>query len=118
MKNFIKIYYFLATVAIPLVGVFIALNASKVNQYLPDSCTRFCHDKGCYHKPYLHEAITGNDGLFGTTINYLHLLGKMLETNLNFLAGTGYGSANLLIFCFGIPLLHFMFYFLTRTINK
>jgi len=61
----------------------------------PDRCTRHCHDHGCHHDPVLPDLLTSDHGLYGWTIRALYAAGD--NTGLD--RSTGYGLANLVVFC-------------------
>jgi hypothetical protein len=58
-------------------------------------CTRYCHDRGCPHRPVLPAALTSSEGLFGKTVLALHVMGR--ATGLG--PSVGYGVVNIVIFC-------------------
>lgn len=62
-------------------------------------CTWYCHNHGCPHRAVLPEWLTSDRGAFGLTIRGLSVLGSGLARD----RGTGYGIANLLVFCFAWP---------------
>jgi len=79
-------------------GILLGTNALRDDPpraWRADRCTRHCHDHGCRHDPVLPDALSGDDGLFGLTIDALYRAGRL--TGLD--AATGYGVANLVLFC-------------------
>jgi hypothetical protein len=65
----------------------------------PKHCTWFCHNHGCDHQPVVPGTLTSDEGLFGQTVHGLYALGRAFSNHET----TGYGIANLLVFCIGWP---------------
>lgn len=105
----------LLVLVLPLVApwlVVLAVNAAPpavplVRSHLPhepfaaDHCTWACHDHGCRHRPVLPSSLTADDALFGDSIRALYRLGSHLSAD----RATGYGAANILVFCLVWPAL-------------
>jgi hypothetical protein len=66
----------------------------------PGHCTWYCHNHGCPHHPVLPSALSGDDGLFGWTVEALHSGGDALSPRT---PGVGYGAVNLAVFCAAWP---------------
>ncbi len=62
-------------------------------------CTWSCHNHTCRHVPLLPPILTSDKGLFGRTIRALAHAGRALSRD----GRTGYGAANLLLFCLVWP---------------
>lgn len=60
-----------------------------------DRCTWACHNRGCAHRPALPAVLSGDQYLFGKTIDGLYRLGSLFSSDRR----RGYGIANLLVFC-------------------
>lgn len=116
MNTGIKIYYILITIIIPAIGIIIGLSGDKT-KILKDTCNRYCHNKGCPHETILPDYISGNNGYFGDVIRLLKDAGGIIENILNINAG-GYLIANLLIFCFIIPVIHILFWIINLHLIK
>ncbi len=86
-------------------GVLLVGGAPLVRRTFPDEplraevCTWHCHNHGCPHRPRLPRWLTSDEGLFGETIRGLYRMGSFLSHN----RGTGYGLANLFVFCVAWP---------------
>lgn len=117
MRFFFKTYYFFVTLFLPIAGILLAKKTEIEKVFLLKQCSRFCHDKGCLHGSLLPDFLAGNTGLFGNTIEFLRKAGFALE-ELGLPLGTGYGAANLIIFCLIPPVLHLIMFFLTRRLLK
>ena len=76
-----------------------ALRQDPVAAYRHDVCTRHCHDRGCSHAPVLPGWLTSDRGLHGATIRALYEAGEYTGLDRN----TGYGLANLVVFCAAWP---------------
>jgi len=63
--------------------------------YAKSTCTWSCHNRTCRHTPRLPAILTSDRGLFGRTIRALGHAGSALSSDRR----TGYGAANLLLFC-------------------
>ena len=113
MKKLTLFYYFMVTILIPFSGIGLTLIIKDQESFLRETCTRYCHNHGCKHSPVLPELLTGDQYLYGETINLLFQIGDGFSKFLPINRFEGYGLANLLIFCTLIPLLHFGFFFLT-----
>ena len=111
MSRGLKLYYTIVTIIIPILGIIIGLAGDRSGK-LKETCNRYCHNRGCPHETVLPDYITSSNGYFGDIVRGLKDIGSVIESSLNINAG-GYLIANLLIFCFIIPLVHILF----RTIN-
>jgi hypothetical protein len=118
MKRLTRLYYLLVTIVLPTIGIIFAAGAQSSRSFLENRCSRFCHDKGCLHDPILPRVLSGDDGLFGNAIHFLFETGKIFENHMGFPVGTGYGAANLLIFCLFPPLLHIFMFLVTKRLLK
>lgn len=63
-------------------------------------CTWYCHNHGCPHRAVLPGSLTGDAGLFGRAIGWLHDLGGVIAPGRR---AVGYGAANLIVFCAAWP---------------
>jgi hypothetical protein len=59
-------------------------------------CTWYCHNHGCPHHPVLPAFLSGDEGLFGWTVDALHSWGNAMAPGA---PGLGYGAVNLAVFC-------------------
>ena len=107
MKRAILLFYVFVTLVLPAAGVFITRSVPTLKRHNPEFCTMHCHDRTCNHKPLIADArITSDTGLFGQAIAKLSAAGKKIAKSLGVSSFEGYGIANLLIFCVGVPVLH------------
>jgi len=68
---------------------------TPTGEWLPDQCSRACHNRGCSHDPVLSDALTGDDGMFGLAVHGLYGMGSLSGLS----SFEGYGAANLAVFC-------------------
>jgi len=66
-----------------------------------DRCTWYCHNHGCPHAPVLPAWLASDRGAFGVALRGLYGFGDALSSD----RATGYGLANLLVFCVAWPAL-------------
>lgn len=64
--------------------------------FVASRCTWACHNSGCRHRSVLPDVLVADDGLFGNAVTSLYALGAVIAPGKR---GTGYGAANLLVFC-------------------
>ncbi len=74
----------------------LARRALPQEAYEPARCTWYCHNHGCPHHPRLGAFLSGDDGLFGWTVDALHAAGDIVSPSA---PGAGYGAVNLAVFC-------------------
>jgi len=74
----------------------LARRALPLEAYEPTRCTWYCHNHGCPHHPHLGALLSGDDGLFGWTVDALHAAGDAVSPRA---PGLGYGAVNLAVFC-------------------
>jgi hypothetical protein len=78
----------------------LARRALPQETYDADHCTWYCHNHGCPHGPVLPSVLSGDDGLFGWTVDALHAGGDRVSPHAT---GIGYGVVNLAVFCAAWP---------------
>ncbi len=107
MRSTLVALFPLALVAALFLGVVHARPTPSFRRTIPqesfrtDRCTWYCHNHGCRHKTSLPDWLTSDAGAFGFTIRGLYALGRVVSND----APTGYGIANLLVFCTAWPVL-------------
>jgi hypothetical protein len=74
----------------------LARRALPQEPYEATRCTWYCHNHGCPHHPHLGAFLSGDDGLFGWTVDALHAAGDVVSPRS---PGLGYGAVNLAVFC-------------------
>lgn len=78
----------------------LARRALPQEAYDAGHCTWYCHNHGCPHRPVLPALLSGDDGLFGWTVDALHAGGDAVSPHAR---GIGYGIVNLAVFCAAWP---------------
>jgi hypothetical protein len=98
--------YFAATILLPICGILFTVNYPTAYPDDRQVCTMSCHEKGCKHQASFPGWISGDDGLYGKTIDGLFSLGEQMSSQIGTSRFESYGLVNLLVFCLLTPLAH------------
>ncbi|MCI5057825.1 MAG: hypothetical protein MRY83_17055 [Flavobacteriales bacterium] len=105
VKTIVICFLFAFTVFIAMLGVNWGHKGS--HDYDPNQCSRYCHDKGCYHIEKKFSDSTGE--------NWFKLGSEVYRKNILLLKNNGLGLSykeiNLLIYVLLLPIIAFLLLF-------